>query len=548
MPTVRAGAAWAALVCTVGFVFYSQVGQDRVSTQAAQARGIRNASEIHQELAIPPAAQSAVKSHFMSFLEYHDFVMFHPTLGYYASGRVNFVNDYRTYPMVMAPVFGHMVADQIFSMWNGMRKAGTLGADETFTIAEFGAGDGTLAESILAYLENKSATDKQWRQLFDRVLYICYDRSPALNDTQRKRNARFGSRFAARVADATNPTATIQPASFKGVILSNELPDAFSVHKIILSGDGTAEVAFAVPRLPAEAWADARPLLAEGVVKAIETDDALVEKTFLSGSDPSRLYLTKRSFVALLEGLAKRPAEYEAASNAMDFQEAYVPASEVPEVAAHLRHYASAYAAALAKDPRGMATYVNPGAEGFIQGSARLLKAGYVLTLDYGTTWDGFLGEVAYPVFRTYGPAKRDAATGGDTSFPYRGPTLNDFTIDVNFSLLAAVGQAVGLRPLYFGSQRGLQTGTSVNLDETPPDREREGNGAEFRSWATAFTQPSVYKLFVQQKEGTDPAYKYPDTQPEPLGLVDLSTLTPEQRTRAAQIEKHLSGGAPAGR
>jgi SAM-dependent MidA family methyltransferase len=546
----RAGRAalWAVLVGTFAFVFWFQNGQDRVSTQAAPSRTTRNASEIHQELVIPASAQSAVKDHFMSFLEYHDFVMFHPTLGYYASGRVNFFNDYRTYPMVMAPVFGHMVADQIQRMWSGMRKAGTLGANETFTIAEFGAGDGTLAESILAYIKDKATAGTAWRELFDQLMYICYDRSPALNDTQRQRNERFGKRFAASVADATNPTATIRPDSFKGVVLSNELPDAFSVHKILLSGDGKAEVAFAVPHLPTPAWEAARPLLKADVVKTIEADDALVEKTFLHGKDSSRLYLTKRSFVSVLEGLASRQADYEAAANAMEFQEAYVPVSEVPAVAAHLRHYASAYAAALAKDPRGMVTYVNPGAEGFIQGSARILKAGYVLTLDYGTTWEGFLGEAAYPIFRTYGPAKRESSTSGDTSEPYRGPTLNDFTIDVNFSLLAAEGQAVGLRPLYFGSQRGLQTGTSVKLDETPPEREREGNGQEFRSWAAAFTQPSVYKLFVQQKEGTDPAYKFADTQPEPLGLVDLSTLTPEQRSRVAEIEKRLGASGSGGR
>jgi SAM-dependent MidA family methyltransferase len=538
----RTVAIWAALICTFGFVFWLLGGPDSVSTQTAPPRTAKNASEIHREVAIPARAQAAVKDHFMSFLEYHDFVMFHPTLGYYASGRVNFVDDYRTYPMVMAPVFGHMVADQIMGMWSGMLKAGTLAANEAFTIAEFGAGDGTLAESILAYMQTRANTQREWRQLFDQVMYICYDRSPSLNDTQRTRNERFGKRFAAHVADAQNPTATIKPDSFKGVILSNELPDAFSVHKILLSGDGTAEVAFAVPHLPADAWAVALPLLQADVVKAIEADDALVEKTFFSGNDESRLYLTKRSFVSVLEGLSARRDDYEATSNAMQFQEAYVPASEVPAVADHLRRYATAYAAALAKDPRGMVTYVNPGAEGFIQGSARLLKAGYVLTLDYGTTWDGFLSDINYPLFRTYGPAKRESATNGDTSQPYLGPTLNDFTIDVNFSLLAAEGETVGLRPLYYGSQRGLQTGTSVKLDVVPAEREREGNGAEFRSWADAFTKPSVYKLFVQQKEGTDPAYKFADTQPEPLGLVDLATLTPEQRQRATEIAKRLGG------
>src|SRR5204863_7351570 len=129
------------------------------------------------------------------------------------------------------------------------RKAGTLGEKEQFTIAEFGPGDGAMAESILAYFEQKAKTDAKWRQFLDQVLYICYDRSPALNNIQRERNKRFGNHFAARVADATSPTATISPGSLKGVVLSNELPDAFSVHKLILSPNGTAEVAFVVPSL-----------------------------------------------------------------------------------------------------------------------------------------------------------------------------------------------------------------------------------------------------------------------------------------------------------
>src|SRR5262245_34716277 len=224
-----------ALFCAVGLY-----------VQAQDSRDLRNGWEVHRELNIPADARAAVKDYFPSFLEFHDIVMFHPKVGYYASGRVSFENDYQTYPIVLAPLFGHMVAEQMFFMWQGMRKAGTLNENEQFTVAEFGAGDGALAESILEYLDVKSKTDASWRQFANQVLYICYDRSPALNDTQRKRNARFGSRFEARLADATNLTATIPPGSFKGVVLSNELPDAFSVHKIALSHSGAAEVELVV--------------------------------------------------------------------------------------------------------------------------------------------------------------------------------------------------------------------------------------------------------------------------------------------------------------
>src|SRR5215472_3833711 len=213
-----------------------------------------NAWEIHNELRVDASATPAVKQFFPSFLDYQDLVMFHPTLGYYASGRVDFVQDYRTFPDALSPYFGHMIAEQIFKMWEGMRKAGTLNGTERFTIAEFGAGDGALAESILDYIDRRAAEDSEWRRFGRQLVYACYDRSSALSAAQRKRNARFGARFEARLGDATDPTATIPAGSLEGVVLSNELPDAFSVHKVIFSRDGSLETCFVAPALPRAGW------------------------------------------------------------------------------------------------------------------------------------------------------------------------------------------------------------------------------------------------------------------------------------------------------
>src|SRR5438093_12722463 len=133
-----------------------------------------------------------------SFLEYQDLIMFHPKFGYYGSGRVSFSADYQTFPIVLAPYFGHMIAEHIFKMWSGMRAAGTLSPRDWFTIAEFGAGNGVLAESILDYLDQRSkspAAPEGWREFASQALYVCYDRSPALSRTQREHNARFGARF-----------------------------------------------------------------------------------------------------------------------------------------------------------------------------------------------------------------------------------------------------------------------------------------------------------------------------------------------------------------
>jgi len=41
----------------------------------------------------------------------------------------------------------------------------------------------------------------------------------------------------------------------------------------------------------------------------------------------------------------------------------------------------------------------------------------------------------------------------------------------VNFSLLAAEGRSVGLNTAFYGRQRALQTGTSIKLNELPPDQ-----------------------------------------------------------------------------
>lgn len=516
-------------------------------TQSTRTRDLRNGWEVHRELVVPPQAHAEVPKYFLSFFDYHDLVMFHPTVGYYASGRVDFVDHYRTYPVVLAPMFGHMVAEQIFAMWNGMRRAGTLSEKDRFTIAEFGPGDGAMAEAILDYLVRKSESDPAWRPFADQVLYVCYDRSPSLNKVQQERNARFGKRFEARVADATNMTATVAKGSLKGVILSNELPDAFSVHKIILSADGTAEVAFVVPSLPADTWRTVQTLLPTAMVRTIDADDRAIEDRFLDGQREAAVYLTRASFVSLLEQL-RTSRVYDDTANAMVFRELYAPSSTVPVVAEHLKRYADVYAAVLARDPRGMVSYVNPGAESFIRDSAAVLSAGYMLTIDYGGNWEEMLNQHTYPRFRTYGPAQKEGTHLSpnqiDTSAPYIGPTLNDFTTDANFSLLAAEGELVGLRPVYYGAQRALQAGTTVTLDRVPTEREREGNAAEFRAWAESFAGPSVYKMLLQQKTGTDQAFRFPGQYPESLDL-GTASLTDEQRGRAAKIAERLKSPAP---
>jgi hypothetical protein len=291
-------------------------------------------------------------------------------------------------------------------------------------------------------------------------------------------------------------------------------------------------------------------MVSENLANVVENGDVSIETIFFKGVASPAVYLTKEAFSELLAALISHK-DYESVARALEFHEIYAPVSGIPELAAHLRRYASAYAAALARDDDGILTYINLGLESMIRGAGEILSAGYVITIDYGSGWNGILANDGFRHFRTYGPAHRAASAQAivdednsideaPTSDPYNGPTLNDMTTDVNFSLLSVEGEQAGLKMLFYGSQKALQSGTTISLDEIPERALRENLAEKFKSWALDFRGPSVYKVMIQQKEGTDSRYRFPDQDPE--SLEPEGGLTAAQRERAAAIERRLSG------
>jgi len=490
-----------------------------------------NPWEIHNEIRVDAAAARAVKDFFPTFLDYQDVVMFHPVFGYYSSGRVNFSEDYRTFPDALSPYFGHMIAEHLFQMWDGMRKAGTLAENERFTIAEFGAGDGALAESILDYIDRRAAGESgdRWREFARQTTYACYDRSVALSAMQAKRNKRFGARFEAREGDATDPTATIPAGSLKGVVLSNELPDAFSVHKVVFSPNGSAEVGFVAPALSVRGWNALKTAMPEPLQKRLQSENLSIQTRVFGAKRDAAVYLSKSGFVALLETIASA-SDYAEKLDAVEFHEIYVPIDTIPELADHVRKYSREYAYELARSNKGFAAYINLGEGSFIQGAGRILKSGYVVTIDYGSNWDT-VPPLEFNHFRSFGPG-----SDRDRSNPYHSPTFNDMTTDVNFSHLAEEGKLAGLRPVFFGSQHTLITGTPVVIDTPPPNCV---DIDDYNTWVQNFYTWDVYKILVEQKENTDPSYSFPDDRAEPL-TVKAENLTAAQQALALAIEKRL--------
>jgi SAM-dependent MidA family methyltransferase len=99
-----------------------------------------------------------------------------------------------------------------------------LGRPDPFTVMEMGPGKGLFAKQFLSVSQSESG-------MFDkRLRYLLVERSPAMRDIQRI-NLQTWCRKAGPVVWVED-MKTVAPASVSGLLFSNELADAFPVHRI----------------------------------------------------------------------------------------------------------------------------------------------------------------------------------------------------------------------------------------------------------------------------------------------------------------------------
>ena len=318
----------------------------------------------------------------------------------------------------------------------------------------------------------------------------------------------------------------------KGLVLSNELPDAFGVHKVILGTDGSAEAAFVVPRLPPELLQSLRqsPGGAE-IHDQLQAIGQEVSRRFgfdgLADHEGS-LFLDRGAFETLLNFLSGlSPEAYADMARQLQFHEVYVPAVRIPALAAHLGRNIADYAAGLATSAKPWLGYINVDADRYIEESGRALKAGYVVTLDYGNNLLKIMHEFASQRLRTYSKALK----GGYD--PYAAPTFIDMTTDVNFTALAEAGRTAGLRTLHFGVQGDMAEPVKPQIlaaVATLPALDKQRRNAE----SFLYGSPE-YKVLVQQKDGTDPSFRFADASAE--------VVSPLRRAAEIQenLQKHLA-------
>ena len=174
---------------------------------------------------------------------------YEPGLGYYSAGarKLGPAGDFVTAPEI-SPLFGHALAAQCDEVLR------TLGAEE---ILEFGAGTGVMAADLLEELAQRDRLPRRYR-----ILEV----SAELRERQR---ATLLERFGPAILEQVEWLDTL-PDGFEGVVLANELLDAFPVERFRIreGGVNALGVTWQLGRLDwSEVRADSR---LEAAVRAIE--------------------------------------------------------------------------------------------------------------------------------------------------------------------------------------------------------------------------------------------------------------------------------------
>jgi len=162
----------------------------------------------------------------ITFREWMEAALYHPTLGYYNRPdlkRWGREGDYRTSPE-RSELFAATFARHFVQLYEQLNRP------ERFAIVEVGGGDGRFAAGVLETIEKLSPA------LLDVTSYICVE----LSQDARSRIAERLQRFSGRVEFAKLTELSSIEA---GIIFSNELLDAFPVHRVT-SVDGKLKELF----------------------------------------------------------------------------------------------------------------------------------------------------------------------------------------------------------------------------------------------------------------------------------------------------------------
>ncbi|MEM9772169.1 MAG: SAM-dependent methyltransferase [Cyanobacteria bacterium P01_D01_bin.73] len=157
----------------------------------------------------------------ITFAEFMETALYHPEFGYYASTaqQIGPKGDFVTSPHMGAD-FGELIGEQLREFWRH------LGQPIPYDLVEMGAGQGLLAKDILGYLRREDS------ECFAAVHYRIIETATALRSFQQK----FLQPQFPELLEGDRLTwcdlDDISKGSITGCFFSNELVDAFPVHRV----------------------------------------------------------------------------------------------------------------------------------------------------------------------------------------------------------------------------------------------------------------------------------------------------------------------------
>jgi len=372
-----------------------------------------------------------------SFKEYMEYALYDSQFGYYTTQKSVGVG-FNTNPIKLSPLYGKWLGELIVQLWLKMLKEKMIDIDDPVDIIELGGGTGALARDILEHIQQKadsSGSGSLIERFYQQCRYTIYEISPKLRETQAETVAHLFYKIKILSGDARQP---LECKGVKGVVISNELPDAFPMHKIRRSPDtSNIEVAYVVPRICNNYLYKERLFVAfqnKIKVKNLETRKRLnkFDKFMTSSLLSKDVYKSLRrlapdqklfddSIVWLTNWVSYREVDevYQFCLRHHEFIEGLKPGQEIP---------------------------LNIDLAPFQKATSQMMKSGYKITIDY--QFDAKFILERRECFRCY--------PGGYNHNFDSPPGSHDITADVSATALAVEGLLYGWRPIYFGSEKSL--------------------------------------------------------------------------------------------
>ncbi len=166
----------------------------------------------------------------LTVAEFMDWALYDPEYGYYSRALERSQGpgvDFLTSPHISRD-FGGLLAEQVAQCWRQM------GSPARWQVVEMGPGQGLLAADLLAALAANHPACLAATELW------LLERSASLRRTQRDRLADWGDRC------RWLTWAEFEQADIEGVCFSNELVDAFPVHRLQWQADQWQELYLSV--------------------------------------------------------------------------------------------------------------------------------------------------------------------------------------------------------------------------------------------------------------------------------------------------------------